>query len=84
MRGLYATYTTPEFLAQAAREIDHGEGGQILRQAVAEFGGDKKRLQAVAEFTESNLNSGMPRKNCPKGAVSASPGLRLVRYPGVP
>jgi len=27
---LYATYTTPEFLAQAAREIDHGEGGQLL------------------------------------------------------
>jgi len=53
MRRLYATYTTPEFLAQAAREIDHGEGGQILRQAVAEFDGDTKRLQAAAEFTES-------------------------------
>ncbi len=53
MRRLYATYTAPEFLAQAAREIDHGEGGQILRQAVAEFGGDTKRLHAAAEFTES-------------------------------
>ena len=38
MRRLYATYMAPEFLAQAAREIGHGGGGQILRQAVAEFG----------------------------------------------
>jgi len=37
MRRLYATYTAPEFLAQAAREIDHGEGGQILRQAAAKL-----------------------------------------------
>jgi len=51
MRRIYATYTTPELLAQAAREIGHGEGGQILRQAVPEFGGDKKRLQAAATYT---------------------------------
>ena len=55
MRRLYATYTTSEFLAQAAREIDHGEEGQILRQAVAEFGGDTKRLQAAAKLTESKV-----------------------------
>jgi hypothetical protein len=55
MRRLYATYTTPEFLAQAAREIDHGEGGQILRQAVAGFGGDTKRLQAAAKLTEPKV-----------------------------
>ena len=55
MRRLYATYTAPELLAQAARETDHGEGGQILRQAVAEFGGDKKRLQAAAKLTESKV-----------------------------
>ncbi|TSA45236.1 MAG: DUF1016 domain-containing protein [Deltaproteobacteria bacterium] len=55
MRRLYATYATPEFLMQAAREIDHGVGGEILRQAVAEFGGDKKRLQAAAKLTESKV-----------------------------
>ena len=49
MRRLYATYMAPEFLAQAAREIGHGGGGQILRQAVAEFGRDKKWLQTVAK-----------------------------------
>ena len=53
MRRLYATYTTPEFLAQAVREIDRGEEGQILRQAVAELSEDKKRLRAAAELTES-------------------------------
>lgn len=53
MRRLYATYTAPEFLAQAVREIDHGGGRQILRQAVAELGGDKKWPQAAAEITES-------------------------------
>ena len=53
MRRLYATYTTPAFLSQAVREIDRGEEGQILRQAVAELSEDTKRLRAAAEFTES-------------------------------
>jgi predicted nuclease of restriction endonuclease-like (RecB) superfamily len=53
MRRLYATYTTPGFLSQAVREIDRGEEGQILRQAVAELSEDTKRLRAAAEFTES-------------------------------
>ena len=55
MRRLYKTYTAPEFIAQAAREINHGEGGQILRQVVAEFGGDKKRPQAAAKLTGSKV-----------------------------
>lgn len=55
MRRLYATYMAPEFLAQAAREIDHGEGGQIPRQAVAEFGGDGKRPQAAAKSTRETV-----------------------------
>jgi len=55
MRRLYASYTAPEFLAQAAREIDHGEGGQLLRQAVAEVDGDKKRLQAAAKLTNETV-----------------------------
>ena len=37
MRRLYETYTAPEFLAQAVREIDHRKANQILRQPVAEF-----------------------------------------------
>jgi predicted nuclease of restriction endonuclease-like (RecB) superfamily len=53
MRRLYATYTTPEFLSPAVREIDRGEEAQILRQAVAELSEDTKRLRAAAEFTES-------------------------------
>jgi predicted nuclease of restriction endonuclease-like (RecB) superfamily len=53
MRRLYATYTTPAFLSQAVGEIDRGEEGQILRQAVAELSEDTKRLRAAAEFTES-------------------------------
>ncbi len=61
MRRLYATYTAHEFLAQAVREIDHGEGGQILRQAVAKFGGDKKRRQAVAKLTESEVMEFLPQ-----------------------
>jgi hypothetical protein len=55
MRRLYATYTAPEFVAQAARETDHGEGGHFLRLPVAEFGGDKKGLQAAAKMTESKV-----------------------------
>ncbi|MHB8828321.1 MAG: PDDEXK nuclease domain-containing protein [Syntrophales bacterium] len=43
MRRLYTTCTAPDFLSQVVRENDHGEGGKILRQVVAEFGGDKKR-----------------------------------------
>jgi len=61
MRRLYVTYTAPEFLAQAAREIDHGEGGKILRQAVAEFGGDKKRRQAAAKLAESKVIEFLPQ-----------------------
>ena len=41
MRRLYETYTAPAFLAQAAREIDQSKADPILRQAVAELGGDK-------------------------------------------
>jgi hypothetical protein len=61
MRRLYTTYTTPESLAQAARESDHGEGGQILRQVVAEFGGDKKRRQPVAKLPESKFREFLPQ-----------------------
>ena len=57
MRRLYATYTAPDFLAQAVRESDHVKGGQILQQAVAEFGGDKKRRQAVVKLTESKVRA---------------------------
>jgi predicted nuclease of restriction endonuclease-like (RecB) superfamily len=53
MRRLYATYTTPEFLAQVAREIDHGEGCKLLRHAVAEAGRDSKRLKAPAKLIDS-------------------------------
>ena len=52
MRRLYATYTAPEFLAQAAREIDDREAGQILRQAVAEFSGGIKQLGPTAQLTD--------------------------------
>lgn len=55
MRRLYATYTAPEFLAQAAREIDDREAGQILRQAVAEFGGSIKRRRPVAKLGDSKV-----------------------------
>jgi predicted nuclease of restriction endonuclease-like (RecB) superfamily len=55
MRRLYATYTAPEFLSQAVREIDHGAGGKLLRQAVAVVGGNKKQLQTAAELTESRV-----------------------------
>ena len=61
MRRLYVTYTAPDFLSQAVRENDRGEGGQILPQAVAEFGGDKKRRQAVAKLTESKVMEFLPR-----------------------
>jgi len=52
MRRLYATYTAPKFLAQAAREIDDREAGQILRQAVAEFSGGIKQLGPTAQLTD--------------------------------
>ena len=55
MRRLYATYTIPEFLAQAVREIDHGEGCHILRQPVAEFDKDNKQPQATAKLAESKV-----------------------------
>ncbi|MCG2660096.1 MAG: DUF1016 N-terminal domain-containing protein [Kiritimatiellae bacterium] len=43
MRRLYESYTAPECLAQTAQEIDHGMANKILRQPVAELGGDEKR-----------------------------------------
>jgi predicted nuclease of restriction endonuclease-like (RecB) superfamily len=52
MRQLYATYTAPEFLAQAAREIGQREAGQSLRQAVADFGRDKKLQQPGVKMTK--------------------------------
>ena len=61
MRRLYTTYTAPYFLSQAVREIDHGEGGQILRQAMAEIGGDKKRPQPVAKLPESKIKEFLPQ-----------------------
>jgi predicted nuclease of restriction endonuclease-like (RecB) superfamily len=42
MRRLYATYTAPEFLEQAARENDRSIPNPILRQAVAKLDRDKK------------------------------------------
>ncbi|MFH1969492.1 MAG: DUF1016 N-terminal domain-containing protein [Verrucomicrobiota bacterium] len=54
MRRLYKSYTAPEFLAQAARETDHGMVNQILRQPVAELGGDEKLLQSSAKLTKRN------------------------------
>jgi hypothetical protein len=45
MRRLYATYTAPEFLAQAAQEIEDHEAVQILQQPAAEFSGDLKELR---------------------------------------
>ena len=61
MRRLYATYTAPDFLSQAVRENDHGTPKKILRQAVAEFGGDKKQRQAVAKLTESKVMEFLPQ-----------------------
>lgn len=55
MRRLYATYTAPEFLAQAAREIDDREAGQIQRQTVAESGGGIKRLRPAPKLTDVNV-----------------------------
>lgn len=61
MRRLYAIYTAPDFLSQVVRENDHGKGGQILRQVVAEFGGEKKRRQAVAKLTVSKVMEFLPQ-----------------------
>jgi predicted nuclease of restriction endonuclease-like (RecB) superfamily len=61
MRRLYATYTAPDFLAQAVRENDHGTPNQILRQTVAEFGGDKKRPQAAAKLPDSKVMEFLPQ-----------------------
>jgi hypothetical protein len=55
MRRLYETYTAPEFLAQAVREIDHRKANQILRQPVAEFGRSRKRRQPVAKLTSDQV-----------------------------
>jgi|GEM_PF-2426189 len=55
MRRLYETYTAPEFLAQAVREIDHRKANQILRQPVAEFGRSRKRRQPVAKLTADQV-----------------------------
>jgi predicted nuclease of restriction endonuclease-like (RecB) superfamily len=61
MRRLYVTYAAPDFLSQAVRENDHGTSKKILRQAVAEFGGDKKRPQAVAKLPESKIMEFLPQ-----------------------
>ena len=61
MRRLYATYTAPDFLAQAVRESGRVAPNQIRRQTVAEFGGDKKRPQAVAKLTESEVMEFLPQ-----------------------
>jgi predicted nuclease of restriction endonuclease-like (RecB) superfamily len=61
MRRLYATYTAPDFLSQAVRENDHGTPKKILRQAVAEFSGDKKRPQAAANIPESKVREFLPQ-----------------------
>ena len=61
MRRLYATYTAPDFLSQAVRENDHGTPKKILRQAVTEFGGDKKRPQAAANLPESKVMEFLPQ-----------------------
>ena len=61
MRQLYMTYTAPDFLSQTVRENDHGTPSQILPQAVAEFGGDKKRRQTVAKLTESKVKEFLPQ-----------------------
>jgi hypothetical protein len=49
IRRLYATYTAPEFLAQAAQEIEDHEAGKILQQPAAEFGGGLKPLGPEAK-----------------------------------
>lgn len=61
MRRLYATYTTPEFLAQAAREIDQRRTNSILPQPVAELAGDEKRLQPVAKLAEGEIVAFLPQ-----------------------
>ncbi len=61
MRRLYATYSAPDFLSQAVRENDHGTPKNILRQAVAEFGGDKKRPQVAANLPESKVMEVLPQ-----------------------
>jgi predicted nuclease of restriction endonuclease-like (RecB) superfamily len=61
MRRLYVTYAAPDFLSQAVRENDHVTSKKILRQAVAEFGGDKKRPQAVAKLPESKIMEFLPQ-----------------------
>jgi len=55
MRRLYHTYTTPEILAQVAREFEQRRVDPILRQPVAELAGDEKRRQPVAKLTEGKL-----------------------------
>lgn len=55
MRRLYATYTSSEFLSQAAREIDLGGEGQILRQPVAELPVDKNRRRPAASWAEGEI-----------------------------
>ena len=56
MRRFYEAYSNPEFLAQAARDIGHGERNQILPQAVADLQGKVKTSevtilrQPAAEF----------------------------------
>ena len=61
MRRLYETYTAPEFLAQAVREIDHRKANQILRQPVAEFGRSRKRRQPVAKLTADQVAKFLPQ-----------------------
>lgn len=55
MRRLYETYTDRELLSQAGREIHHRETNQILRQPVAEFHRNRKRLQPVANLTQAKV-----------------------------
>ncbi|MEI6515443.1 MAG: PDDEXK nuclease domain-containing protein [bacterium] len=52
MRRLYENYTSPDILAQAARDIDRCDVGQILRQPVAELSSDNKMLHPTAKLTE--------------------------------
>ena len=53
MRRLYATYTAPEFLAHAEREMKHRKKGQILRQTAAVFEEEKDLRQSGAESTDA-------------------------------
>ncbi len=57
MRRLYEAYSAPEFLAQAAREMSQRGASPILRQAVAELAGDKKRRQPVAKLEAGDAPS---------------------------